>query len=107
MRIGKLRHRVALQSKTQTPNVAGSFDKNFPTVATVWGNVEAMSPVRLLDGKQVNERVTHRIVIRHRTDAMVAWRYVTHDGVRFYIHAARDLDGRNRFLALQAEQQDA
>ena len=107
MRIGALRHRVALQSKTATPNASAGFDESYATVATVWGRVETLARVAYLDGQQLEDRVTHRITIRYRSDALTAWRYALFDGNRYYVRGVRELDDRKRFIELQAERLEA
>lgn len=68
MEIGKLRHRLDLQTFTETRDSHGGVTRDFSTFATVWGSVDPLSGKELLDGMQMESQVTHRVRIRQRTD---------------------------------------
>lgn len=103
MQLGKLRHRVALQARAQTPGGSAAIDDTYSTVATVWAAVEQIEGGAFVAGQQTEERVTHKVTIRHRTD-VEAWRYLLWDSKRFRVHERRDADDRQRFLEILAEE---
>ena len=70
MRIGPLRHRVAIQNSTPSQDGYGDdSNRTFSTVETVWGSVEPISGRELLNAQQIQAETTHRIRIRHTTNA--------------------------------------
>lgn len=101
--IGNLRHRVALQARTQTPGGSGVITDSFATVATVYAAVEQIAGAMMLAGQQTEERATHKVTIRNRTD-LEAWRYLLWDGKRMKVQETRAADDRKRFLEILAEE---
>lgn len=99
----ELRHSIALQGRTQTPNAGGGFDDAYTTVATVRAKIRTLFGGRLIDGVQDQERVTHNFVIRYRADR-AAWRYVLFDGRRFAVRTVADPTERKRWLEILAEE---
>lgn len=94
---GRLRHAMALQVATRTPDALGGRDEAWETVVTVWAHLEPAraDPVRRADADDAD--ITHRVTLR--ADARVArgMRLVT--GTRaFAIRAVRDLDETGRYL---------
>jgi len=67
MEAGKLRHRVALKSKSVTRDTYGGEIITWVTTATVWAAVEPLTGREWLDARQVAAEVTTRIRIRYRS----------------------------------------
>ncbi len=65
MRIGPLRHRVALQSATAVQDEYHENTLTWNTDATVWASVEPMSGRELVSAQQQHAETTHRIRIRY------------------------------------------
>lgn len=100
---GELRHSIALQARTQTPNAGGGFDDDYNTVGTARAKIKTLFGGRLIDGVQDQERVTHNFVIRYRSDR-ASWRYVLFDGRRFTVRSVADPTERKRWLEILAEE---
>lgn len=100
---GELRHRIALQTRTQTPNAGGGLDDLYTTVATVRAKIRTLFGGRLIDGVQDQERVTHNFVIRWRADRG-AWRWVLFDNRRFVVRTVSDPTEMKRWLEILAEE---
>lgn len=66
MRAGQLRHRLAIQTATETRTDSGESVKLWTTTAQVWGSVEPMSGKELFTAQQVSPNVTHKITMRGR-----------------------------------------
>ena len=64
MRAGNLRHRVQIQSVTQTRDAFGGHTNAWATDATVWGSVEPLEGKELTEAQAVNARATVRVRIR-------------------------------------------
>jgi len=69
MNIGKLRHRISLQSITETQNSYGELvqTKSTKPYATVWASVEPLSGREYMDAKQINAELSHKVIIRHNS----------------------------------------
>jgi SPP1 family predicted phage head-tail adaptor len=73
VKVGRLRHRLVLQSM-QDLDVDGEVVPSWTDLAEVWGSVEAMSGREYFAAQQVNSDVTTRIVVRWRTGVEAAGR---------------------------------
>lgn len=65
MRIGPLRHRIALQSSTPMQGEYGSEELVWSTYATVWASVEPLSGKELLNAQQQQAETTVRVRLRY------------------------------------------
>lgn len=66
MRIGGLRHRVKLQSKSVTRNDFGEEVVTWTDTATVWAEVSGLSGREYITQARTEAEVSHRVRIRHR-----------------------------------------
>jgi len=64
MRIGRLRHRIQVQSATETRDATGGTSRNWVLLATRWGSVEPIVGRERVLSAQVASDVTHRIRMR-------------------------------------------
>jgi SPP1 family predicted phage head-tail adaptor len=67
--IGKLRHRVQIQSSTDAQDGYGEQQKIWATEENVFASIEPIRGREWLEAQQVNLELTHRIIIRHTTNA--------------------------------------
>lgn len=67
MEAGKLRHRITIQSATQTTNGFGEVTKTWATFATVWAAVEPLTGREYMQARQAEASVTTKIRIRERS----------------------------------------
>ena len=104
--IGKLRHRIAIEVESAaTDSYGGQLDPwaSPRVVARVWARIEPLRGREQLRGMQLESRVTHRVVIRHRSDVGPANRL--RFGTRlFNIRAVIDVEERSRWLELLCEE---
>lgn len=103
-RIGDLRERVTLQYYTETRDEYGGISQAWADVDQIRARVE---PIKA--GEQVIaggiQAVTDVLVhIRYREDVAPDWRLIW-KGQTFNIKGVRNLDERNRFLALDCTSQ--
>ena len=68
VQIGAARQRAALQSKVLTPDGGGGFAESWETFATVWARLDAERGSQSLQAGRLESRVSHRAVIRRRSD---------------------------------------
>ena len=66
MRIGDLRHRITLQSATQTSDGMGGFNIVWKNEMTVWGSMWPTSASEIVAANSISMIVSHRIRIRYR-----------------------------------------
>lgn len=101
--IGTLDKRLALEAPVETPDGAGGVTRSYAAVTTLWANVAPVSARGDVIADAAGATVTHRIVIRMRSD--VTTRHRLRDGARVYrIVSLREQDGEKRFLDIGAEE---
>jgi len=98
---GDLRHRLAIQSYSEARDAVGGITKTWTTAITVWGSVRPMSGNELAIAKQIDERVTHKIVIRHYSSLDTTYR-ITHDSRTFNIVNILNLQERDKMQVITA-----
>jgi head-tail adaptor len=87
---GELRHRLVLEAPVETPDGAGGMTRSFAARTDT-------------DADDLAGTVTHRIVIRTRSDLTTHHRFRL--GARIYrIVGLRDEDGSGRFIEVSAEE---
>ena len=99
MRIGRYRHRIALQQNTPTQADDGSRVDNWRTVATVWGELLETRGREFLAAQEAHSELNAKIKIRYRHDVRSEWRALF-DGRIFDIQHVADLKGRRREIEL-------
>ena len=65
MRIGKLRHRIAIERFTETRDTDGSVIETWSTYATVQSSIEPISGREYFAAQSVQADITRRITIRY------------------------------------------
>lgn len=65
-RLGKMRHRVEIQTETLAADGGGGGASTWATVATVWAEVIPLSGMEALRAMQLNNPVTHEVRMRQR-----------------------------------------
>lgn len=99
MRTGEFRHRIALQSATQTDDGMGGFTEAWATEETVWAAIWPLKGSTLIDSLKLETTITHRIVIRYKSGIQPYWRVLYGTRV-FTIDSIINPDERNRYLEL-------
>lgn len=102
--IGKLRHRLTLQAADEIEDGAGGVIRTWEPLGDVWAAIEPLSrDDRIIAGRRIG-LLTHRIVLRHRTDITLSHRFVL--GARsFAIRAVRDPEEDRRFIECLVEEE--
>ena len=98
---GQLSSRVALERPVRTADGSGGATLDWEEVVTLWAAIEPVAAGEIFAADRLATRVTHRIIIRHRTDVEGVMRIV-HRGRALCIEAWRDPDETRRFLVLEA-----
>lgn len=101
--IGALRHRIVVERPERTTDEAGTGVIAWLPVATVFARIEASGGREIERADGVGGRITHKVILRYRTDVMPEMRIVA--GTRVLdIRAAFDADGRARWLQCLCEE---
>ena len=99
MQAGTLRHRIAIQSATETQNVYGEKIKSWSTDVTVWGSIRPLRGQERFLAQQISPEVTHKIIIRGGQTVTPANRLLFNSRY-FYIESPLDADERGIFMEL-------
>jgi SPP1 family predicted phage head-tail adaptor len=99
MNIGKLRHRVSLQSSTATANEFGEKIPAWSTYATVWAEIMPLQGRELENAQQISEKCDFEIFIRYNS-AVQSTHRVIFGSRTFEIQAVLNIEERNAKLKL-------
>ena len=104
MRIGPLRHRVAIQNASASQDEYGDDSaRTFSTDETVWGSVEPLNGRELLNAQQVQAETTHRIRIRYTTSVTAKSRLVW-ESRTFEVVSLIDSKEKKRMIELMCKE---
>jgi SPP1 family predicted phage head-tail adaptor len=103
MRAGRLRHRLTLQSRTETRSATGSVTTAWATEDTVWGAIEPLSGKEYLALAQTQNETAVRIVVRYYSGLDESWRVVS-GGKAYSIQSLINHDERDHMITLMCSQ---
>jgi SPP1 family predicted phage head-tail adaptor len=92
--IGRMRHKVDLQSATASQNGYGEESKNWVTDESIFAQIEPLRGQQLLQYQQINSELTHRIIIRYTSNATSEKRIKWGSRI-FDISVVRNLEEKN------------
>ncbi len=95
MRAGKLRHRIAIQSATETLDEYRQATKAWATETTVWGSIEPLTGRELFDAAQVNPEINLRVRLRYYA-ALTTKKRLQFGDRNFGIYSIANADEMNR-----------
>jgi SPP1 family predicted phage head-tail adaptor len=105
LRIGKLRHRLTLESPSRTPDSGGGADIAWTEVAVLSGAIEEISGSEIVAADQISGKRQVIVSIRHREDIAPAMRFRL--GNRLLpIGAIVDPEGKRKYLRCLCEERD-
>lgn len=103
--VGPMRHQLALQTESQVADGGGGYALTWTTAATVWGSVKPVGGREHTQTAQLADVVTHRIIIRYRSDITPTGKYRILWGTRaFNVKRVVNIDERNKYFELSAEE---
>ena len=73
--IGALRARLVIETPVESPDGAGGLSRDWSALGTVWGAVEPLSGEERLLADRLEERVTHRVILRAGPDLKAGMRF--------------------------------
>jgi SPP1 family predicted phage head-tail adaptor len=65
MRAGELRHRIGIQTQSETQDAYGAALITYATAATVWGAIWPLAGNELFKAAQIHPEATSRVRIRY------------------------------------------
>lgn len=103
--VGELRHRLVIESATDSSDSQGGQVSTWATYATVWGKVEPVRASEVKFSQQIQYRRSHRCWLRNRSDLTytTAMR-ISFDSRVFQIRGIIKPDERKFFLLLDLEE---
>ncbi len=105
-RIGRMRKRVAIQSRVDGEYAGYSSEISRVTIATVWARVINVSGTEQVDSRNASEAITHRFIIRKRTDITKQNELVYNDRRYAIATIQEDGDERDRFLIIDCNEKE-
>lgn len=107
MRAGQLRHRITLQTPTESTSTSTmGRTPTYADTATVWASVEPLSGNEQWRAKQAGTVVSHRIIIRYMAGVTSAMR-VKFGSRYFGIESVINENERNQMLELTCKEEAA
>jgi len=104
MQIGKLRHKVELQSVQRVKNAYMEDIEDWTTFANQWASIEPLRGTQALIAQQIEAEMTHRVIIRYNAN-MTADCRVKFDSRIFSLAAPpRDIDERQHYQELMCKE---
>jgi SPP1 family predicted phage head-tail adaptor len=101
--IGRLRHRAILEAKALTADGGGGFTEAWEPYALVWAELVPASGDEQVSAGRVESRVSHRLIVRRRTDVSANHRVRIGERV-FAIAAVIDEGPRSFWVTLLVEE---
>lgn len=103
VKIGRMRHRLALEEAIATPDGGGGAIMNWVEVAEIWAAILPVSGREGVEADGLQGRATHRIIVRYRADITPHKRFRA--GARIFdIKAVIDGGEARRFLSCVVEE---
>jgi len=105
--VGKLRHRIKIQTLTRSSDGQGGFSSSWTDLATVWADIKPTSSKERLYAQQLEYQRSHKVVIRYLADltaGVTNTHRFTFDGRTFQIKGVRLLDEKKFWMLLDAEE---
>jgi len=96
---GKLRHRLILQSPTQTQGSTGEVTITYSTSTTVWGSLRPLTGKEIEAAGQVSAELNYRAEIRYNGSIATEWR-ISHDSKTYEVIAVLNIDEINNRMIL-------
>ena len=99
--IGSMRHRLILQSPTDTVDSYGQSIRSWTTYTTVWGQVIALGGTEVQQAAQLSGLVTYQITIRTLYTVIMTHRMIWQNKT-LNIQSVIPLDGERKFIRIVA-----
>ena len=102
MKAGRLRHRVAVLSYTESQDAYGGLIRSESTTATIWAAVEPLRGQKVFEAQQISAKADTKIVCRY-TDAVKINNTLSHGGKRYRVLSIINILQKNVELNILCE----
>lgn len=103
MPIGKMRHRVNIQTLSRTTDNMGGYSHSFATTVTVWGRVEPQMGNERVEGGQVEASQRYKFTLRYNSNLTTDDR-LNYDSRDFRILSILKKDEIDKYQIVLAEE---
>lgn len=103
--IGKLKHRITLQTMSSKVDAYGERVDEWVDVKTVWADISPISGKQFYTAKQINSEISHNIYIRY-TDMVKPDMRITFKERVFEILYIMNINEDNRLLQIYCKEVD-
>jgi SPP1 family predicted phage head-tail adaptor len=102
MRAGALRHRITIESHTDT-NTRGEVSESWSTFKEVWASIEPLKGREWIESGILESEVDARVRMRYLKDVKPQMR-ITYGDYTYEIVSIRDIDMRKREMILMVKE---
>ena len=100
---GQFSHWLLIEEPVDAPDGAGGAERLWREIAATWGMIVPISARLREFAARADERTTHHVTVRHRTDVRSGMRF--RKGERLLrVMSAHDPDESGRFLLCRCEE---
>jgi len=103
MKAGPMNTRIAIQEEQYAEDEGGGRAKVWKTLFSVWAQWKHQSMYERLQSMQLQSGVTHRVLIRNRSDISPVHR-ILYKGKAYQIRAVVNVNEKNDQMELQVEE---
>lgn len=105
LKAGDLRHKITIERETETPDGMGGSSLAWVSITAhpIKAMIKPLSGGESLHAMRLEAKVSHRIIIRYRTDIKTSDR-INYNGRLMQIRAKIDLEERHKWLELICEE---
>lgn len=101
MRSGNLKHKITIQSSTNTQNEFGEVEQGFSDYATVYASITPISGKEYFASRSVNAEISHKIECRYISGVLPSMQIVYQSRV-FSIESVINIREANKTLQIMA-----
>lgn len=108
MRIGRMRHRLELQVRSDLQESNGEFVDQWMQIATIWASVNQSRGSSLIQERAFQHEVPVTITVRYRSDISPEMQFVDRcensgcNGQIYEVQGVSDLEGRRDYQLIAA-----
>lgn len=106
--VGELDKLVKIRLWNDTPNIAFALDQNFDVGQDAWARIDPTGAALFFGTQQIEAGMTHWLTTWRTSTinerAITGKHVVEHDGVRYRVRRASDINGRRDFVLIGLEQ---
>jgi SPP1 family predicted phage head-tail adaptor len=99
--VSQMNKRVTIQTETQISDGQGGQTASWVSGATVWAKIEPVKAWERMQAMQLQAPVTHKIIIRYRSDVTSRSRFLYGSRVLDIVEVINPMEA-NQFLEIKA-----